>query len=90
MRDQHEFLHRGAVMHGDDDLMDQLRGLGADAAGTEDLARLGLGDHFHKSVRFPHDHAFPMIIEGVAGGDKGDILSFQLHFTRTDNRHLRM
>lgn len=79
-----------AVVHGDDHFVDQFGGVRADADGAQNFSGFTVSEHFDKAIGFPHDHAFAVVIEGVAGGDERNLSFFQIRLIGADNRHLGM
>ena len=77
-------------MHGDDDLVDELGGMGADAGGAQDLAGLAVGEHLHKTVRLSHAHAFAMVVERVGAADERHILLGQIRLAGANGCDLGM
>ena len=77
-------------MHGDDDLVDEFGGMGADAGGAEDLTGLAVGEDLHKAVRLPHAQALAMVIERVGAADERHILLGQVRLAGSNGGDLGM
>lgn len=90
MRDVHEVMYCAAKVHDGDEFVKEFAGFWTDDMPTDDFACFGMAEDFDKSMGFPQDHGFAVVVKGIGCNAIGDVLFAAFFFCEAHRRELRI
>jgi len=88
MRDIHEVMDGAAKVHDGDEFVEEFAGFWTNDMSADDFACFGMAEDFDKSMKFPQDHGFAVVVKGIGRDAIGDVLLAAFFFGEAHRRKL--